>query len=90
MWCASRDCSDAILSTGLPLSIREVTNIEVLEPPVADLRDLWGILPTLATASPRKSSGRPGLTSDRQRLYSDSCCLIPCLNGGRDAFRAAP
>ena len=32
-------------STGLPLAIRDVTNIEVLEPPAAEPQDLWGILP---------------------------------------------
>ena len=42
------------LSTGLPLSIRDVTNIEVLEPPVADLRDLWGILPTAGNRKPEE------------------------------------
>ncbi len=39
-------------STGQPLSIRDVTNIEVLEPPVADLSDLWGILPTAGDRKP--------------------------------------
>ena len=42
------------LSTGRPLSIREVTNIEVLEPPVGDLRDLWGILPTTGDRKPEE------------------------------------
>ena len=42
------------LSTGLPLSIRDVTNIEVLEPPVGDLRDLWGILPTTGDRKPEE------------------------------------
>ena len=37
----------------------------------------------LATASPRRSSERPGLTSDRHRLCSDSCCLISCLDVAR-------
>ena len=34
-------------SSGLPLSIRDVTNIEVLEPPATEPEDLWGILPTV-------------------------------------------
>ena len=34
-------------STGRPLSIRDVTNIEVLEPPATEPEDLWGILPTV-------------------------------------------
>ena len=42
------------LSTGLPLSIHDVTNIEVLEPPVGDLRDLWGILPTTGDRKPEE------------------------------------
>lgn len=42
------------LCTGLPLSIRDVTNIEVLEPPVADLRDLWGVLPTVGNRKPEE------------------------------------
>ena len=42
------------LSTGLPLSIRDVTNIELLEPPVADLRDLWGVLPTVGNRKPEE------------------------------------
>ena len=41
-------------STGRPLSIRDVTNIEVLEPPIADLRDLWGILPTVDERKPEE------------------------------------
>ena len=41
-------------SSGLRLSIRDVTNIEVLEPPVADLRDLWGILPTVDERKPEE------------------------------------
>ena len=41
-------------STGQPLSIRDVTNIEVLEPPVADLSDLWGILPTAGNRKPEE------------------------------------
>ena len=41
-------------SSGLPLSIRDITNIEVLEPPVADLRDLWGILPTVDELKPEE------------------------------------
>lgn len=40
--------------SGLPLSIRDVTNIEVLEPPVADLSDLWGILPTAGDRKPEE------------------------------------
>lgn len=43
------------LSTGRPLSIREVTNIEVLEPPVADLSGLWGILPTAGNRKPEET-----------------------------------
>ena len=34
-------------STGRPLSIRDVTNIEVLKPPATEPEDLWGILPTV-------------------------------------------
>ena len=41
-------------SSGLPLSIHDVTNIEVLEPPVGDLRDLWGILPTAGNRKPEE------------------------------------
>ena len=41
-------------STGQPMSIRDVTNIEVLEPPVADLRDLWGVLPTADNRKPEE------------------------------------
>ena len=33
--------------SGQPLSIRDVTNIEVLEPPATEPEDLWGILPTV-------------------------------------------
>ena len=40
--------------TGLPLSIRDVTNIEVLEPPVAEPEDLWGILPTVGDRKPEE------------------------------------
>ncbi|MDE2903835.1 MAG: hypothetical protein OXP73_12515 [Chloroflexota bacterium] len=39
-------------SSGLPLSIRDVTNIEVLEPPATDPADLWGILPTAGDRKP--------------------------------------
>ena len=34
-------------SSGLPLSIRDVTDIQVLEPPATEPEDLWGILPTV-------------------------------------------
>ena len=34
-------------SSGLPQSIRDVTNIEVLKPPATEPEDLWGILPTV-------------------------------------------
>ena len=34
-------------SSGLPQSIRDVTNIQVLEPPATEPEDLWGILPTV-------------------------------------------
>ena len=33
--------------TGQPMSIRDVTNIEVLEPPAAEPDNVWGIQPTL-------------------------------------------
>ena len=33
--------------SGQPLSIRDVTNIEVLKPPATEPEDLWGILPTV-------------------------------------------
>ena len=42
------------LSTGLPLSIRGVTNIEVLRPPTTDPTDLWGILPTTGSRKPEE------------------------------------
>ena len=41
-------------SSGLPLSIRDVTNIEVLEPPATDPADLWGILPTTDDRKPEE------------------------------------
>lgn len=41
-------------STGLPVSIRNVTNIEVIEPPATDLKDLWGILPTTDGCKPEE------------------------------------
>ena len=34
-------------SSGLPQSIRDVTDIQVLEPPATEPEDLWGILPTV-------------------------------------------
>ena len=42
------------LSTGLPLSIRDVTNLEVLRPPTTDPTDLWGILPTTGDRKPEE------------------------------------
>ena len=42
------------LSTGLPLSIRGVTNIKVLRPPATDPTDLWGILPTTGDRKPEE------------------------------------
>ena len=42
------------LCTGLPLSIRGVTNIEVLRPPATDPTDLWGILPTTGDRKPEE------------------------------------
>ena len=41
-------------SSGLPVSIRDVTNIEVLEPPTTEPADLWGILPTAADRKPEE------------------------------------
>ena len=41
-------------SSGLPVSIRHVTNIEVLEPPAAEPADLWGILPTAGDRKPQE------------------------------------
>ena len=41
-------------SSGLPQSIRDVTNIEVLEPPAAQPGDLWGILPTAGDRKPEE------------------------------------
>ena len=41
-------------STGRPLSIRDVTNIEVLKPPPAEPQDLWGILPTVDERKPEE------------------------------------
>lgn len=41
-------------NTGLPLSIRDVTNIEILEPPAAEPEDLWGILPTVGDRKPEE------------------------------------
>ena len=41
-------------STGRPLSIRNVTNIEVLEPPTTEPADLWGILPTAGRRKPEE------------------------------------
>ena len=41
-------------NSGQPLSIRAVTNIEVLEPPATDPNDLWGILPTVGHRKPEE------------------------------------
>ena len=41
-------------SSGMPLSIRDVTNIEVLEPPTTEPADLWGILPTAGDRKPEE------------------------------------
>ena len=41
-------------ATGDPLSIRDITNIEVLEPPAAEPEDLWGILPTIGDRKPEE------------------------------------
>lgn len=41
-------------STSRPLSIRAVTNIEVLEPPATNPQDLWGILPTAGDRKPEE------------------------------------
>ena len=40
--------------SGPPVSIRDVTNIEVLEPPATDPADLWGILPTTGDHKPEE------------------------------------
>ena len=42
------------LSSGLPESIRPVTNIVVLEPPATDPTDLWGILSTTGDRKPEE------------------------------------
>ena len=49
-------------SSGLPVSIRAVTNIEVLEPPTTEPADLWGILPTAGDRKPEEliRAGWPG------------------------------
>ena len=49
-------------STGRPLSIRAVTNIEVLEPPATEPQDLWGILPSAPDRKPEEliRAGWPG------------------------------
>ena len=41
-------------SSGLPESIRPVTNIVVLEPPATDPTDLWGILSTTGDRKPEE------------------------------------
>ena len=41
-------------STSQPLSIRDVTNIEVLEPPATEPQDLWGILLTADRRKPEE------------------------------------
>lgn len=41
-------------STGRPLSIRDVTDIEVLELPATEPKDLWGILPTTDDRKPEE------------------------------------
>ena len=41
-------------SFGRPLSIRNVTNIEVLEPPATEPADLWGILPAAGDRKPEE------------------------------------
>ena len=46
--------SGAMTPPGLPVSIRHVTNIEVLEPPAAEPADLWGILPTAGDRKPQE------------------------------------
>ena len=63
-------------STGAPLSIRDVTNIEVLEPPAAQPGDLWGILPTVdAVPALRECEARgfqqPALV-DAPRMTTDT------------------
>ena len=40
--------------SGLPVSIRDVTNIEVLEPPAEEPEDLWGILPHSPDRAPEE------------------------------------
>ncbi|MDE2769272.1 MAG: hypothetical protein OXO54_05270 [Chloroflexota bacterium] len=41
-------------NSGQPLSIRNVTNIDVLEPPATKPADLWGILPTAGDPKPEE------------------------------------
>jgi len=41
-------------SSGLPQSIRDITKIEVLEPPATDPTDLWGILSTTGDRKPEE------------------------------------
>ncbi len=41
-------------STALPLSIRDVTNTQLLEPPAAEPQDLWGILPPSPGPTPEE------------------------------------
>lgn len=41
-------------TTGQPVSIHDVTNIQVLEPPATELVDLWGILPTAGDHKPEE------------------------------------
>ena len=38
--------------TGRPLSLRDITDIRILEPPVEESKDLWGILPVAAARKP--------------------------------------
>ena len=49
--------------TALPLSIRDVTNIQLLEPPPAEPQDLSGIPPTASDRKPEEiiRAGRDGI-----------------------------
>ena len=80
--CPSRGTAPTRFKSGLPLSIRDVTYIEVLEPPAAKPEDLWGILPTADDRKPEEIIRAAWTASDRPRPYWDSCCFISYRNGG--------
>lgn len=41
--------------TGAPVSIRDITSIEILVPPDAETKDLWGILPGVVDPEPEET-----------------------------------